>query len=221
MGLDAEMHKIMSDKAEASEKWKKYDQALQKYLFFVNEQRKPLELSLPDVPSATPTQDNTFNTALRQKLVGILPGSFKTRGGQLFDLLEAEKNITWDQGGLVTIDGALVPQSNIVDLVSDAVRTRKTAQALSWGKFASLLKQLRVPIDLIGNEEYKAYIRRQTGSGVTPTHHEQQERGSAERGFGRPAAIKTKKNKSKNAAPIKAKKNRKKPVKVKWNRWFS
>ncbi|KAK3918352.1 Histidine decarboxylase [Frankliniella fusca] len=38
--LDREMQHILKQKAEDREKWKLYEQALQKYLYFVNERKK-------------------------------------------------------------------------------------------------------------------------------------------------------------------------------------
>lgn len=46
--LDEDMGKILKQKAEDSYKWKMYEQTLQRYLHFADEQRKPLEMTMPE-----------------------------------------------------------------------------------------------------------------------------------------------------------------------------
>ena len=41
--------------------------------------------------------------------------------------------IVWDKNGVVSIDGAKIPNSNIVDLVNDAMRARKTCET-RWSR---------------------------------------------------------------------------------------
>ena len=52
-----------------------------------------------------------------------------------------------------------VPGSNIVDLVNDALRKRKSLQPVGWKMFPRGLKDVNAPMDLIGNPERWTYIQ--------------------------------------------------------------
>ena len=174
--LDSAMKKILHEKAEDSEKWKMYNQTLQRYLHFANEQRKPLEITLPTVSnesSASTATQNTDedNTRLLTQLTTIIPNKFKHNAHALFESLrsqQARAQISWDAAGSVTINNTRLPQTSIIEIISDATRNRKSAQAVGWKEFASVLRELNTPLDLISNSHYKDFILNQRGSGVTP-----------------------------------------------------
>lgn len=178
--LDTEMHKILLQKAEDSEKWKMYNQTLQRYLHFANEQRKPLEIQLPSglgesgISGTKTSVSSEDNARLLTQLVTAIPKRFKHNATALFESLssqQASTQIVWDGNGTVSIQNTPLPQTNIVELISDAARNRKTAQAVGWKEFASVLKQLNTSIDLIPNTEYKEFIRSQRGLGITSTQN--------------------------------------------------
>jgi len=53
----------------------------------------------------------------------------------------------------VTIDGNVVKDSNIADLINDAMRERKTTKAAGRAQFARLRRVLNIPFVLVGNKE--------------------------------------------------------------------
>ena len=60
--------------------------------------------------------------------------------------------ITWDKTGQVKIEGETTPNSNISDLVSDAMRSRKDFNLTTGAKkFFQALSKLNVPKDLVRN----------------------------------------------------------------------
>jgi len=61
--------------------------------------------------------------------------------------------ISWNDEGIVTIDGNVVKDSNISDLINDAMRERKTTKAAGRAQFARLLRALNIPSVLVGNRE--------------------------------------------------------------------
>ena len=61
--------------------------------------------------------------------------------------------ITWDKTGQVKIEGKTIPNSNISDLVSDAVRSRKDFNPTGAKMFFQALSKLNVPKDLVRNQE--------------------------------------------------------------------
>jgi len=60
--------------------------------------------------------------------------------------------ISWNHG-IVTIDGNVVKDSNIADLINDAIRERKITKATGRAQFARLLRVLNIPSVLVGNKE--------------------------------------------------------------------
>jgi len=61
--------------------------------------------------------------------------------------------ISWNDDGIVTIDGNVVKDSNIADLINDAMRERKAAKAAGRTQFARLLRVLNIPSVLVENKE--------------------------------------------------------------------
>ena len=70
----------------------------------------------------------------------------------LAHLKERGDVITWDDMGQVLVDGVLIPKSNISDLVSDAMRSRKHFNPIGVREFYNVLNKINVPKDLVRNE---------------------------------------------------------------------
>lgn len=165
--LDSQMQLIMKQKVDDNEKWKLYEQALQRYLYFVNERRKPLTLLVPESENVKTEIATSSTSTIKRQLMDILPSKFRNAASFLFDHLttpKAKEAITWDNDGIASVNGR--PLSSIIDFISDAVRTRRTAQVRHWETFASVLKSLHTPLDIIGNAEYREAIQTQSGFGI-------------------------------------------------------
>ena len=88
-----------------------------------------------------------------EMIVRSIPKSMKKRAEALLaHLKEREDVITWDDMGQVLVDGVLIPRSNITDLVSDAMRSRKNFNPIGVHEFYSVLNKINVPKDLERNE---------------------------------------------------------------------
>ena len=88
-----------------------------------------------------------------EMIVRSIPKSMKSRAEALLaHLKEREDVITWDDMGQVLVDGVLIPRSNITDLVSDAMRSRKNFNPIGVHEFYSVLNKINVPKDLVRNE---------------------------------------------------------------------
>ena len=82
-----------------------------------------------------------------------IPKTMKSRAEALLaHLKERGDVITWDDMGQVLVDGVLIPKSNISDLVSDAMRSRKHFNPVRVREFYSVLNKINVPKDLVRNE---------------------------------------------------------------------
>ena len=89
-----------------------------------------------------------------EMIVRGIPKTMKTRAEALLaHLKERGDVITWDDMGQVLVDGVLIPKSNISDLVSDAMRSRKHFNPVGVREFYSVLNKINVPKDLVRNEK--------------------------------------------------------------------
>ena len=88
-----------------------------------------------------------------EMIVRGIPKTMKTRAEALLaHLKERGDVITWDDMGQVLLDGVLIPKSNISDLVSDAMRSRKHFNPVGVREFYNVLNKINVPEDLVRNE---------------------------------------------------------------------
>ena len=88
-----------------------------------------------------------------EMIVRGIPKTMKTRAEVLLaHLKERGDVITWDDMGQVLLDGVLIPKSNISDLVSDAMRSRKHFNPVGVREFYNVLNKINVPKDLVRNE---------------------------------------------------------------------
>ena len=88
-----------------------------------------------------------------EMIVCGIPKTMKTRAEALLaHLKERGDVITWDDMGQVLVDGVLIPKSNISDLVSDAMRSRKHFNPVGVREFYNVLNKINVPKDLVRNE---------------------------------------------------------------------
>ena len=93
------------------------------------------------------------DTLLVEMIVRGIPKTMKTRAEALLaHLKERGDVITWDDMGQVLVDGVLIAKSNISDLVSDAMRSRKHFNPVGVREFYNVLNKINVPKDLVRNE---------------------------------------------------------------------
>ncbi|KAK3916522.1 Putative uncharacterized transposon-derived protein [Frankliniella fusca] len=165
--LDTEMELILRKKyADDSLKWKLYNEALQRYLHFNNERKKPVRISVEDF-----SLGDTGDTALiRQQLAAAMPKTYKAAALRLYDYLSTTgSRVTWDSSGLVSLEGTPVTNSNIIDLISDLTRSRKNFEPVGVSNFIKTLSTLNIPLELIPNEKRRVAIiqaRNQGGGGT-------------------------------------------------------
>ena len=83
----------------------------------------------------------------------------------------------WTERGELIFGGEVIKGSNIVDLVNDVLRNRKTFDhPHGWGQFARALRGSNVPRDLVGNRGLWDWMHRESATsdafssedGVTP-----------------------------------------------------
>lgn len=152
-------NKTLSDQ----DKWSQYQQVLQRYLHFASQKRKPVQIPVIDM------QTQKYNSLSPEELVATLPKLYKSKGLNLLKhISKRHEKIDWNDNGLVFIDGEIVPNSNIIDLLHDIVRSRKATQPQGWKQLLHALKDISTPVEFINNPFARHYYERLTGY-VSPT----------------------------------------------------
>ena len=150
--LDAEMTNIL-DKTDidVSEKVRLYNQALLRY----NDMTK-LSAAKP-TPVVVVNEKKPDPPDVMADVVTTLPKGLQEKGRQLVSRL---KTIKWSDRGELLHEGVVVPGSNMVDLVHDLLRKRKTFDPVGWQQFASQMSTTNIPMELVGNVARRQHIQK-------------------------------------------------------------
>ena len=97
-------------------------------------------------------------------VLDTVPKTMHAKARRLMEHLK--RNVAWTARGELIHEGEPVVGSNVVDLVNDLLRKRKT-DPTGWQPFARQLRTINLPMELVGNAARKAYIRQATT--VTPS----------------------------------------------------
>ena len=110
----------------------------------------------------------TDSDAIVTEAIELLPSAQRERGRQLFQRLRKRKDlISWNDKGEVTIEGKLLPGSNIGDLVSDVMRTRKQVAPLR-SSFLNVLSKANIPDEFVRNKTALTQFRKAKSGDVSP-----------------------------------------------------
>ena len=149
-----------------SEKQKLYYTNLERYMNL--QQQKDNEI--PTVRLTTNGKSNVEENPTQEMaplpdsdIIDSMPKTKRQKASAILNRLKTRPDIvSWDESGRVTLNGVKVPESNISDLVSDAVRGRKHFNPVGSKEFFSVLSKLNMPKDLVRNEE--RWKQAETGS---------------------------------------------------------
>jgi len=141
--VDSKMQHILQDKNLSDyDKEKLFSQELGKYMSM--REQKHQELNTQMSPHRIDTD-----------MLTTIPKTFRNKAAALLNYLQADKDIKWDDRGQLIIEGQLISNSHIVDLIHDALRSRKkVGRAKGWRELSSHLKRRNIPKELIGNREW-------------------------------------------------------------------
>ncbi len=109
-------------------------------------------------------------------IMDSVPATMKSRARQLIKKLKGSKNVIgWNKQGQMMFKGRPIPGTNIVDLVNDSLRQRKSFNPEGWELFSKALGHLNVPEGVVRNENRLALVREYKTKGIPddlpPTHH--------------------------------------------------
>ena len=153
--LDAEMTSIL-DKSDVGvrEKVRLYNQALLRY----NNMAKD-RAAKPTPVVVVKENEPIVATDVMADVVTTLPKTLQEKGSQLVSRLKTTK---WNDRGELLHEGVAIPGSNVVDLVHDLLRKRKTSDPIGWQLFASQMHADNIPMELVGNVARRQHIQTRT-----------------------------------------------------------
>lgn len=150
--LDAEMHRILGDKRlDDTEKWKQYQQVLQRFLHFSAAKRQPVGLSIISEEAEGNAQRES--ATLLEEVVETFPKIYKTEARSLLRIMTRRGSpITWDANMAVYVNNEMIPDSNIVDIMHAIVRARRVDRLpTGWQQVMTVLKDMNVPKEYVSN----------------------------------------------------------------------
>lgn len=158
--LDTEMNEILNSNKykDEREKWTAYLAVLQRYLHFVDSERthQQLELLKKEAPLVGNEKKEETSTSMNDSIIiESVPQKFRSKAKLLLRRLHDARspNFSWNAAGTVSIMGKPIKDSNIVDLMNDAMRARKISKPAGRKAFAGFLKAIKAPREFVGNEE--------------------------------------------------------------------
>ena len=151
--LDSEMTSILDKSGiDVSEKVRLYNQALIRY----NDMAK-MSATKPTPVVVVKGKETLMTTDNMGEVVTTLPKALQEKGRQLVSRL---KTTQWSDKGELLPDGTVVPGSNVIDIVHDLLRKRKTSDPIGWQQFASQMRAANIPMELVGNVARRRHIQK-------------------------------------------------------------
>ena len=109
--------------------------------------------------SDSATSSQKFNATDKQ-IIDSVPKTMQNRAKLLIQKLKDHSDvISWNDNGQLVLEGSIVPNSNIVDLVNDVMRMRKGFNPEHSNIFAKALTKINVPEDYVRNPDRIDSIR--------------------------------------------------------------
>ena len=92
---------------------------------------------------------------ISEQVLRLTPITFKAKAAEILDRIQESSHIPLDDKGQLVFDG-----KSVENLFNDVVRNRKTySPPVGWLAFATGLRSLNIPEEIIGNLERFQYIR--------------------------------------------------------------
>ena len=164
LGLGYELDRIQDrEDLDPQEKAGLYGQQLSRYRHYLEKARS--EGKTQSLPPATPTtasgevktpQAPAETRDLDAKVIKSLGKNLKRKAGLFLDHLKKSKVLNWNARGQVSYRGHSIPNSNIIDLMSDTMRMKSRKnhpQPAGLSQFAQALKEIGTPHEYVQNPD--------------------------------------------------------------------
>lgn len=154
--LDSDMQSILQRRDMSDEeKVQAYNQILQRYLEY---QKTDLKPSQTFIDTHKPKID------VEGEVIRTVPKTMRSKAANLLERIKENPDTSWNERGEFVYRGQPVVGSNIVDLVNDMLRFRKTFNPHGRYDFARALRHSHVPQELVGNDRVWNWMHRQSAS---------------------------------------------------------
>lgn len=149
-GLEREMIDLLDQNVAADAKLTMYNSLFNRFRKLTSQRNEPYKLQILE-----PVEQDISD---KEILEGI-PDTKLSNANLLLKFIQKTPNIQITENGEIIVDGNKIYGSNIIDLVHDLSRQRKThAPAIGIAEIARALKKANVPIQAIGNKERLEYF---------------------------------------------------------------
>lgn len=139
-----------NDMLNPSEKLLYYNQALMRHDNYTHGKTTPTGYT-PNEDSSTVKTEKQYS--IDNEIIDSVPTTLTTKTKNLLRKLKQSNIISWDDQGNFVYKGQVQPNTNIVDIVNDIVRDRKTNPApKGWQLVAQGIKELNLPNEIVKNQ---------------------------------------------------------------------
>lgn len=157
--LDSGMQTALENgELPVEKRMQQYDQALARYMNVYDQYRSPAAAMREPPPSTKelPVEDTT--DPIGKEVLDSVPASMRHRAEQLWQKMKSSRLIDWNDKRELVYRGERIKGSNVVDLVNDVLRKRKSFNPQGWEAFGDALREENVPQNLIGHDARWQYI---------------------------------------------------------------
>lgn len=168
--LDGDMQEVLTQQnMSTDEKVKLYNQVLQRYINYGEQQqmaaRAPIKMQMIDTTPpesiSSPAPESAAIDAIEQEVVDSVPTRMKKKDQQLINRIKNSPHLRWTDKGEIIYKDQVMSNTNVADLINDALRRRKHFEPQGWQLFAQALKEPNVPQDLVGHHERWEWMQQQ------------------------------------------------------------
>ena len=161
--LDREMLTILKDDSLPIDvKHLKYNQILKKFQTAKHESEKPIKIEIHKMSTDSKEFDEepAQYDSLQDEITDTVPHRFQKQANLLLKYARKSPHIKWSDKGEMIVDGNKIVGSNIVDIINDLSRDRKTQPALGSDVFLKKLVDENVPTEIIVNKKRLSLLDR-------------------------------------------------------------
>lgn len=152
MDLNKQMVDILNNKQYPADiKNQLFQQVLETYNITRDRIRQPVELEIQNFHPET-TENRPADNIL-QGLLATIPKTIQGKAEALYNRIMSSKRLTVSDKGEVLIDDQVIRGSNVIDLINDLSRKRKTRPPLGYKELAQVLNAENIPRELVGNPD--------------------------------------------------------------------
>lgn len=151
--LEENLSSVLTDKnLDDTAKMKRYSDLLQRYMTYDAKANTPPTVRVIPEQSETSPERSAPNT-LEQDVLESIPKGLKNKAEQLMKKIMSNDNIlSWNNKGELVIDNRTIKGSNMIDLMNEVLRKRKSlSPTIGIVDFSKALAELNIPHELIGN----------------------------------------------------------------------